>query len=516
MYEGNIHVLSLRNWVEYMVSQNVWHALVGLKLANPARERAILLEFWRRYKVIRPTHEIFQRADAGLLDLSRCAPLLLHGDEGRGRKKSGFLCVTYFSYIGFGTIDANTVRKEKPYHLMRLNYAQNPYTHRLVTSVLPKMLRDHLALKDILDFISSDASSMLTNGVKDSQGHTYSTCVLQCVGDWQWLVKAGSLTRSYYNVEKRPRKQDANPRGICHLCAAGQNGVLWENYRGMGRKPTWYPTMLTQDPFQGQPALNRIPFIPGQQPHFYAFDLFHSWHLGVGKSFAAGCLAMASDYMWATNVDSRLEQLSCLFMTYCEENHETAHLNSLTRPVLGWMDRNQYPNGYWSKGHTTTTLCKFFETWAKQQEDASGDDLMQLALDACCKINRVLRIMYESDIWLSRGVATDVAQLGMTFLEGYKRLATKSYHAGKNLFPHMPKGHAMEHIFFQLVLDLEIDGAQFFLNPLNHSVQISEDMVGRISRVARRTAPQQVVTRVLQRTLQAAYKHWRERGYIRD
>ena len=55
-----------------------------------------------------------------------------------------------------------------------------------------------------------------------------------------------------------------------------------------------------------------------------------------------------------------------------------------------------------------------------------------------------------------------------------------------------------------------------FLNPLNHSVQISEDYVGRISRMSRRTSPQQVITRVLERSLQATYKHWREQGFIRE
>lgn len=90
MYEGNIHVLSLRHWMEYIVSHNVWRAMVGLKSANATREKAILSEFWRRYRLIRPSHEIFQRADAGLLDLSRCAPLLIHGDEGRGRRNQDF------------------------------------------------------------------------------------------------------------------------------------------------------------------------------------------------------------------------------------------------------------------------------------------------------------------------------------------------------------------------------------------------------------------------------------------
>ncbi|CAL1159659.1 unnamed protein product [Cladocopium goreaui] len=476
MYQGEINVLSLKDWITYIVQNNVWHLLVGLMKADAIRERKILVEFWRRYRQLRPTHPIFEMSDAGKVDLSRCAPCVVHGDEGRGRKKTGFLVISYYSYIGFGTSQANQARKNKEYLRMRLNYGGSSLLHRLLTAVLPKMLKDDVALNDILQFIGEDARGMLLEGVKNAQGDTFRACILQCCGHWQWLIKAGHLVRSYLNVEKRPKKEGANPKGVCHLCAAGQTGVFWERYRGL-RQPLWFPTMLSQDPFGSQSGLNRIPFLPNQQPLFYTFDLFHSWHLGVGKSLVAGCLAMASEYMWASNVDDRLEQLSGLFMTWCAENHEWAFLNSLTRPVLGWMDKGQYPNGYWSKGHTTTTLCTFFESWARHQ-DFSGDTLMQLSVETCQKMSKAMRIMYESDVFLPRHAAGEVAALGLMTMEWYKKIATQAFREGKALFPHMPKGHSIDHIFHQLQMDVE-SGAEFCLNPLNHSVQVSEDFVGR-------------------------------------
>ena len=157
----------------------------------------------------------------------------------------------------------------------------------------------------------------------------------------------------------------------------------------------------------------------------------------------------------------------------------------------------------------------FFVAWA-EREDLSGDSLMKLALEACQKINRAMRIMYRSDVWLNRNGAQEVSTLGLEFMECYKNLATQAYAAGRALFPHMPKGHSMDHIFFQLKIDLDLqESAQHFLNPLCHSVQISEDFVGRTSRISRRTAPLQVITRVLQRSLQASYKHWHKEGFIK-
>ena len=90
MYSGEIKVLAIMSWLRFLVDYNVWHLLRGLRKADPPRERSILLEFWKRFRKLRPTHEVFKLADSNRLDLSRCAPLMVHGDEGRGRKKVGF------------------------------------------------------------------------------------------------------------------------------------------------------------------------------------------------------------------------------------------------------------------------------------------------------------------------------------------------------------------------------------------------------------------------------------------
>ena len=512
MYSGEIKVLALRSWITFIVQYNVWHLLCGLHKANPERETQILLEFWRRYRLLRPSHRIFQLHDRGQIDLSRCAPLMVHGDEGRGRKKAGFLCVSYYSYIGFGTQESNLLRKHRSFLQMRLNYGGATFLHRFLTAVLPKMLKDDYALKAILNFIADDVCDVLANGVRDSQGHVYTTCVLQVVGDWQFLVKAGSLTRSYSNVQKRPLTEASRPKGICHMCQAGQRDVPWENYRS-DTFPAWWGTMHVEDAFEGDPALNRIPFIPGERAAFYTYDLFHSYHLGVGKSFVAGCLAMASEYMWAGKADDRLEQLSSLWLTWAGENHVSAYLFSITRSLLGWPDKGTFPNGQWSKGHVTSNLGRFFESWASEQ-NLEGDELMTLALETSKKITLCLRKLYESDVWLNRGDAEVVVENGLGFLEGYKRLATLAFRNNVALFPHMPKGHSLDHIFWGLKADLGRNNLHYFLNPLNHAVQIAEDWVGRTSRLSRRTGPPQVIVRVLQRVLQACYAHWRKAGYL--
>ena len=515
MYSGEIKVLSLKHWVQFMVQFNLWHILCGLRRADENRERKILLEFWRRYRLLRPTHSIWELSDSGQLDLSRTAPLMCHGDEGRGRKKSGFLFMSWYSYLGFGTHEANSSRKHRPFLAMRLNFGDSTFLHRLVTSVLPKMVKDECALRAILQFVADDACTMLMEGVRSPQGHVYKACCLQIVGDWQWLVKAGQLKRSYANCGKRPATAATTPKGICHLCQADQRGVPWEGYRAQGL-PAWWNTRYLDNPFDGEPALNQIPYIPHQRPSFYTFDIFHSFHLGVGKSLAAGCLALASAYMWSSKVDDRLEELTLLWLTWCEENHVPTHLYSLTRSMLGWPDTKTYANGQWSKGHVTTNLCLFFEAWASSQ-DLRDDGLMRLALETCSTINRCFRKMYASDVWLDRPGAEEISNDGLAFLHGYKALATQCFRTNTALFPHMPKGHSLDHIFSEMKADLSVQGPhrpEHFLNPLNHSVQISEDWVGRASRISRRTGPAQAIQRTLERILKVCHARWREEGFI--
>ena len=78
----------------------------------------------------------------------------------------------------------------------------------------------------------------------------------------------------------------------------------------------------------------------------------------------------------------------------------------------------------------------------------------------------------------------------------------------------MPKGHALDHILFALRKSAVCRKRS--LNPLIFSVQLFEDFIGRVSRAARKASPQQVVKSVLQRCLQASYRHWHAGGFVKD
>ena len=516
-YPGELCMLKLKSWMSFIVSMHCVHLLCGLHQKDPPRERSILASFWKRFRSVRPTHEMWKLVDEGKLDLQRTIPLVCHGDEGRGKKRSGFLVISWSSVLGFGTQSANSTRTTHPYRQQRLNYIGSTYLTRMVTSALPKMARETAALTEILRAIADDANEMMKQGVVNSSGERFFTVCINIVGDWQWLAKCGSFTRSWSNCSKRPMTARSVPKGICHLCMADTRGVPWENYKvydvDNNVLPTWYPTMFTVEPWETPPPLNAIPSVPGQEASFYAFDLFHSFHLGVGKILVASCLALASELMAATSVDNRLEELTSLYLVWAEENKKSLFVTTFTRANLAWMDTSCYPNGQWSKGHVTTCVMDFFISWSSKQ-DLSNHPLLKMGLEACEEISECLKGLYHNDIWLSQAEALRISRHGMRFLEIYKTLACQSFRQGKALFANMPKNHSLDHIFFGLYQSSL--AAKWSLNPLICSMQVFEDFIGRCSRTSRRTSPQQAVRRTLERCLQASYKAWYDEGIIRE
>ena len=513
-YSGEFQALKLESWCEFMITHNCWHIMCGLARPDHQRECAILSEFWKRYRALYPNHQLW----ASNLDWSRTAPLLLHGDEGRGRKKSPFLVCSWHSALGLGTDAANKNRKHKPYLSMKLNYAGNAYKHRFVTAVLPKMVRDEQALKHILEFITRDALQMLQTGVTDSSGNRFFAACINVVGDWAWLVKCGNLARSYHNIEKRPRGANANPRGICHMCCAGQLHCPFEDFR-LNAVPAWRGTRFSENAFNRPPALARLPHVPGQAPALFAFDLWHCYHLGVAKSFLAGCLALLSDAMLDGRgaIDARFGEVSDLYLSYCEASGTVPFLTTISKETIGWPDRGTYPNALWSKGHVSTSVGYFFHDFCTKHDVAGmiNGDYLVLCGECIGWMNSCMDSLYKSDAWLLANDAEQIAMNALRFLDGYMRLAKKAFGDGKALFPYMPKAHALHEVFYTL-REEATSGVSYCLNPLTRAVQVDEDFIGKTSRLARRTAAPQVITRVLQRGLQASFAHWSDAGYIRS
>ncbi|CAK9102700.1 unnamed protein product, partial [Durusdinium trenchii] len=307
-YSGNFHVIALESWLQFIIDHNVWHMLLGLHNADPKRERALLREFWRLYRLAEPDHQVWAEIEKHGIKVEHLLPVVMHGDEGRGRKRGD--CLRSFQ-----------------------------------------------------------------QGVTGKHGERYHAACLNAVGDWAWLQKCGHLERSYLNIPKKALVQTSKPKGICHLCHAGR---LEHDFEDLSLNPSWLQTMYCDEPWTVRPVLLHLAHCPSRPADFFSYDLWHAFHLGMAKSFAASTLARITDRFPESTVDSRFERLTSLFLTFADEHREPTYITALTKESCGWYDRKTYPNGQWSKGHVSTVLLRFLQSYFARF-DVSDDIILSKA-----------------------------------------------------------------------------------------------------------------------------------------
>ena len=216
-----------------------WHTLAAAEDSSQACEQLQL--FWDRFKVLRPGHQIFDLERSQGVDLSRTCPFMLHGDEGRSKKRLGVMITSAHSVLGKGV---STKKKRKfdeatgPGNDQQMNYMGATHVTRFLMSVLPKFYygKNEACFHALIEFLSKDLQKLALDGVLGHDGFRYRIAFVSVKGDWPYLHKIAGLTRSFYN---QPKRQDAkNPcGGICHWCLAvfNQNGrrqLVWRHRGG--------------------------------------------------------------------------------------------------------------------------------------------------------------------------------------------------------------------------------------------------------------------------------------------
>ena len=315
----HLPVLRLRDWAQYLVDGNHAHILTGLSTPDWKRESDILTAFWANYEIQEPTHPVFEMARRGELELCKCFPMVAHGDEGRGRKRTGFLVLNFHSVLGRGVMVNKKQKRKKlkdTWARMSPNYHGHTLTSRFLLAAMPKYLytgnNEHI-FGEVIDLAAQEAQYMLSTGTIDgTHGRgKFTMAVLHICGDWPWLADSGYLLRSFRNVQKhKTRKKD--PVGVCHQCQAGQFGVDFEQINTA--RPTWLRTMFSQDlcDENWKSPLLEIPHPPGKTALLWQWDIFHTWHLGVSRCFLGSFLAILSELQPETSIDDRFNSMSAV------------------------------------------------------------------------------------------------------------------------------------------------------------------------------------------------------------
>ena len=513
--DQNFPIIRLRHWAQFLADTHNLHILVGLQKPHETRERHILTAFWQHYRELYPEHGIFKHFDANLARPDSTFPVVFHGDEGRSRRRIPFLVTNYHSPIGRGTVSARTTRPQR-YIKLRPNFLGATQTTRFLHSAVPrKLYQKDTVFQAIMEDAANEAVFMVHTGI--SQAYTNRKvwmCCLNVCGDWSWLHKCGQLCRSYNNVPKKLPNSGvlANVgQGICHRCCAGQDQVPWEAIHQ--RDPAWLHTRFSESAFVSVPPFCKLHHNPGEEEGLWAYDVFHAYHLGLGKSFVGSCLALLADEQPARNIDDKFKLLEHQFFTWCRANGESPQVTRVTKELIQWPARTDYPNGSWYKASVTTTFMKYLEATLTANV-WPGEPMLVKAGEAAVAINRYFRELYNADAFIPPTEAVALAEQGLRFLRRFAWLGSQAMLQGRRLWLLTPKAHILHHLMLEDTLMPAREG-KAPMNVLCFSCQQDEDFVGRPSRLSRRTDPRLVSRRCIQRHLESSYAEFVKAGYIK-
>ena len=134
-----IPVVLLSSWFKFFLDLNLWHTLSGPDAPDDARCKSQWGTFWTRYERIMPKHQIFDLARNGSIVLERTAAIIVHGDEGRSKKKNAIMILSAHSCLGKGcAVQSRRATLKTDYVKQDVNIVGNTWTTRWLLGVLPK------------------------------------------------------------------------------------------------------------------------------------------------------------------------------------------------------------------------------------------------------------------------------------------------------------------------------------------------------------------------------------------
>eukprot|EP00438_Fugacium_kawagutii_P015138 Skav220607 [mRNA] locus=scaffold507:143470:153073:+ [translate_table: standard] len=414
--DDQIPVCLLSSWLQFILSLNLWHLLSGLPEPDDLRCKAQWTSFWRKFKKIMPNHDVFHLAQQGVLSLDRTAAMMLHGDEGRSKKKRAIMILNAFSVLGFGSnVPNRRASLETDYDKQDINFKGNTWVSRWLLGVLPKSLYDpkkgHSNAYDRLSqALADDMNQIISNGFMSLTKEKHWIVVLYVTGDWPYHQKTFHLGRTFGSVAKQPSSKAAS-KGICHNCLADQEGYPFEDFESPN--PRWRSSIGRVSPFLQDPIFLQLPHDRSSPTSMIGLDVFHGFHLGAGKVFCSSCLVLLAELFPGTSVDIRFENMQDAFFQWCRLKKQRPYISKLTKETVKWIQSTDFPGGAWSKGSTTLCLLRFIIDMCKEREQDIQESLLHIGYLAAVEVNHFFSKIYKEGVWIPGGKAQEVANHGL-------------------------------------------------------------------------------------------------------
>ena len=356
-----------------------------------ASMRVRLTDFWARYASICPTNQIFDMQRDDGLDLSLVIPVFSHTDEGRSAKKQAIWLLSTHGALGRGT--RGYLRKNKqniPCHRsgFGLNFCGYTWSSNFMFACMLRKFYKHKpeVLDELVRVYARDMEDLLRHGVSSLDGSvTVRFCHIGTKGDLPALARMGNMKYTFGNCPRAAQSRKA-AEGVCWMCRAGQEangalGLVAVPYEDTSGKPLWEGTLgdrLGWDTFP--PISTGIPLLPEHGWEFFKTDVWHNYHLGLGKHWVASSLVSLLENLPLPfdSMDQKLTWLAKEYREFCKRKRVTPHVEELGRETLSWPQASSCPVGAWHKGSATTLFMYFLEelcrTW---RDECQHDELLR-------------------------------------------------------------------------------------------------------------------------------------------
>ena len=501
-----IHYIHPGKLLQYLIEK---HPLVVFGTDDRSKIRKSLDAFWKGYSKYHPTHEAFSLGEPFHLLI----PLMLHGDEGRGKRRSNTTVFSMEAVLGVkghssqcctcvpvGSWDApygNETEPQLPFlHLLRHNMKSHSYIQHWPLFVLPGTLwKNYKELtNELIAFLAGEFKKLFEQGLEVG-GQRFRIIVIGSKGDLKWVSKIGALTRGY---ERKGRIQDLP---CCHQCLAGTADLPAEDFSIM---PVWASTQHQERPWSNNnlPALHDVPFDSDKPEWIYRHDPFHTLRLGVYRDFVAGTIFLwiKWQYFGARAIPQQLLTAHGHFTLWLRATKNSAALRSFSTALFNYKNAGSY---VWAnvKGSDVILLCKWIATASSgfllEEQDVTRREVLQVIQSSARLSTTFFDLTYKHGIFLTRPCGAHLYETGQAFLQGFSFLAQYSMNAGLCLFGLKPKMHFQKHLLLEIYDQLQ-QGCASIVNPVIFDCSQNEDLIGKICKLGRQTDSRLLTQRVLE------------------
>ena len=502
----DIHYLHPKKLLTYLLEEQPM-TIFGTN--DPVKAAESLNAFWTGFRQYHPLHHAFSLG----VPLDRLIPICIHGDEGRGKRRSQTTVFSIESLLGlkgygsscdeccpqqswdapYGEVDG----LHHPFqNLLRHNMKSHSFLQHFPLFVLPGTLwKNYKRLtKEMISFLASELKALFDSGL-DVSGVNYRVVVVGSKGDLKWVGKIGCLTRGY---EHQGRVQALHS---CHQCLAGTEDCPAED---ISTFPIWMDTLHLQRPWSitDLPCLHEIPFDDEKLEWIYKGDVFHNLKLGIYRDFSASCLFlfMKWKYFGRDAMPVLLEKAHGHFSLWAKTLGKTVALRSFTLALFNYKNSSSY---VWSntKGSDTSLLCQWIATLSvglmAEEPDNQKKQVLSVIAGVASLSSKWFDILYTHGMFLSRTCAGCLYETGQGFLQGYAWLASFCMEHKLCLFGLKPKCHFQKHTLLEIYLQLEA-GSTSILSPVVWDCSQNEDLIGKVCRIARKIDTRVLPERILQ------------------